>query len=348
MNPYIAVVFANRNDGYTLDQEKRIRKFIEYYSYYNEKYDGLFEFIICDWNPPVEKKPLRDAYNWDDLGYVSHLTVSSEIHRQLCPDNSRPILDYTARNVCIRRASAPFILVINQDIFLSSSILEFLSRRALSDQYFYRADRCDFEFDYDQDFKDWAIFDEYAKKRALYKHIRPTSYNKPMSQELNSADFDRIYTQKKQTEYKLNTIIYSDFYSYFRKIYNGYYNLLRCFNRQKDGYFQKFFLHTNASGDFLIAPKKAFYDVNGFVETYRFYMHLDSYICIQLFSAGYKQAILAHPHTVFHSHHSRSAREGRSESMGYLDHTREWDQICLGKRSYKINPESWGLGVVQQ
>jgi len=343
MTPYISVVLANRNDEYTSDQKARITKFIEFYSYYNKKYRGLFEFVICDWNPPNERTPLKDAYEWDQLGHVTHLVVPSEIHSKLCPDNSRPILDYIGRNTCIRRSSAPFILVINQDIFLSSSILEFLSKKCLSESYFYRADRCDFEFNYEEDFADWDHFDEYAKKRVIKKHIRPLSNKEEMSPSINEITFETIYTTKKLLEYKVGNVIYSDFYNHVRSTYNLGYKLLRLFNCHVNTCYKRFFLHTNASGDFLIAPKKAFYDVHGFVETYHFYMHLDSYMCLQLFAAGYKQAILSFPHTVFHSHHSRSAREGRPESMEYQGHAKVFDDICLSKSSYKINQDSWGL-----
>lgn len=343
MSPYISIIFANRNDEYTTDQNERITKFIEFYSHYNKKYSGLFEFIICDWNPPKERKPLRDAYPWDRLGNVIHLLVPNEIHSELCPDNSRPILDYIGRNACIRRASAPFVLVINQDIFLSSSILEFLSRKCLSQNYFYRADRCDFEFNYQDGFDQWDQFDQYAKERVINKHIRPLKITENMSPTINKETFDNIYTKKRHSEYKVGNIIYSDFYSYIRSSYGLFFRFVHLFKPSINEFYKRFFLHTNASGDFLIASKKAFHDVHGFVETHRFYMHLDSYMCVQLFAAGYKQAILTHNHTVFHSHHSRSVREGRPESMGYHEHAKIFSSICIGKSLYKINDASWGL-----
>lgn len=342
MTPYVAIVFANRNDEYTPDQKARILAFIDYYSYYDKKYPGLFEFVICDWNPPLDRQFLKDAYSWNRLSQVTHIIVPPDLHKKLCPDNSRPILDYTARNVCIRRAKAPFILVINQDIFLSSSILDFLACRKLSKSHFYRADRCDFMLNYAKPIS-WHQFDEYAIKHAIRKHIRPQSYLNAMSLEIKAESFDKIFTRRKFTEYKLDGIIYSDFYNYFRKFYNASYNLRRIFNRPNEVHYEKFRLHTNASGDFLLAPKKAFYDVHGFVETYQFYMHLDGYMCFQLFAAGYKQAIMAYPHTAFHSEHARSAREGRPESMTYAEHVKIFNKIFLEKTAYQMNPDSWGL-----
>jgi hypothetical protein len=335
MSPYISIIFANRNDGYTKDQEARIRAFIDFYAYYDRIYPDLFEFIICDWNPPEERPSLENQFAWDKLSRVIHLVVPREVHLKLCPDNSRPILDYTARNTCIRKASAPFILVINQDIFLSASILKFLSQRSLSEKYFYRADRCDFAFNYEEGFTAWDRFDQYAKKNALKKHIRPSSPKKEMSLPVDEKTYASVFTRRKFFEYKVGNIVYSDFYALAKHLFR--------LGRRSTPLYKRFFLHTNASGDFLLASRRAFYDVHGFVETHQFYMHLDSYMCMQLFAAGYKQAILALPYVVFHSDHSRSAREGRPESMTYNEHVKIWGEICMGNRSCKINPDSWGL-----
>ena len=214
LEPYISIIFVNRNDLYTSDQINRVKAFIEFYSFYDKKYPNLFEFLICDWNPLQDRKSLKDQYDWTQLSLVKHLVVSPEIHSSLCPDNSHPILDYTGRNACIRRASAPFILVINQDIFLSSSILDFLAKRMLSEKYFYRADRCDFEFDYKEGFSHWENFDTYAIKNVTQKHIRPKTAKSPMSLQVNSENFNKVYTHATFFERKVNGVIYSNCYSF--------------------------------------------------------------------------------------------------------------------------------------
>jgi len=342
ITPYISIIFVNRNDLYTHDQVDRINAFIDFYSFCDKKYPNLFEFIICDWNPPQGITSLEEGYDWSKLSHVKHLTVSPEIHAKLCPDNSRPILDYTGKNVCIRQASAPFILILNQDMFLSTSILTFLAKRSLSQKYFYRTDRCDFTFDYEKGFSDWEGFDNYAKNQVITKYIRPTSHLLQMTLPVSSQTFENVYTQAKFFEPKINGVIYSNFYNLLKRYF-------RCIDKvsnleqDEDFSYKCFFLHTNASGDFFLAPKKAFFDVNGFVETSEFYMHLDSYICVQLFAAGYKQAILSFPHTTFHSDHSRESREGRPESKTYHEHAKIFTKICLGKIPYKMNPDSWGL-----
>lgn len=337
VSPYISVAFANRNDQYTKDQADRINAFIQYYVHLETIYPDLFEFVICDWNPPPDKKSLKDQYPWEQLKHVKHLVVSPELHKKLCPDQSRPILDYTARNACIRHASAPFVLITNQDIFPSSSVIQFLSKRKLSKKYFYRADRCDFDFDYHQKM-DWSHFDEYAQSHVREVHLRPTNPFTGMSFPINPRTFHEVYSLRKAFEIKKKGIIYSNIYSYLRKL-----NVLYS---KKLVSFKNYFLHTNASGDFLIASKEAFDKVHGCVETNAFYMHLDTYICVQLFAAGYHQAILSHPHAIFHSHHSREGREGRSESMTYHQHLEFFNKLCNDTQSYCCNPSTWGLSNI--
>jgi hypothetical protein len=335
ISPYLSIAFANRNDQYTSDQSERIEAFIQYYVYLETLYPDLFEFIVCDWNPPSNKKLLKHQYPWEKLNRVKHLVVSEQIHQKLCPDQSRPILDYTARNACIRRASAPFVMITNQDIFPSLSIFKKIAKRTLSKRFFYRGDRCDFDFDYSKKMN-WAHFDQYASCHVREKHIRPTHLLKEMSFLVNPDTHHEVYTKKKWLEIKINKIIYSNYYSFLRKVNN------RFFSNKRPSY-KDHFLHTNASGDFLIASKEAFEKVHGCVETNAFYMHLDSYLCIQLFAAGYHQAIFAYPHTVFHSHHSREGREGRSESMSYAEHREIFNCLCMDKQSYRFNPPNWGL-----
>jgi hypothetical protein len=105
----------------------------------------------------------------------------------------------------------------------------------------------------------------------------------------------------------------------------------------------EFHLHTNAAGDFLLAPRTAFSKMHGLYESLEVYMHTDSYAVIQLFAAGYEQAILAAPHRVYHADHDRSARAGFNEAMTWQEHEAVLSAILRGERSYRLNGPSWGL-----
>ena len=339
MAPYISVVFVNRNDNYGGDQEDRFNLFIEYYKEVVDHYPDLFEFLICDWNTPSTRPLLKDAYDWSCLKKVKHIVVSKELHEKLCPDGSRPILDYIGRNACIQRAAAPFILILNQDIFIPKSILDFINKRELSKNSFYRADRVDFV---STEIKKIGLenLEQELSDKTIKKHIRPLDLCLPMSIDLKRSRLP-IYTQKAPYETEKNFILDSTFYQ-FIKYYDRVIDKISP-KEIHDQFYKKYLLHTNASGDFLIASKEAFNNIHGFIETSDFYMHTDSYICVQLFSAGYRQKILSYPYQIYHNDHSRIDREARPESMSYSDHARIFGSICLGRSSYRLNGKDWGL-----
>jgi hypothetical protein len=363
--PYISVAFANRNDGYGGDLENRIKKFIDYYAYYTTRWPNIFEFVICDWNPPTDRPKLRDAFPWTQLGQVVHVEVPPEVHQKVAGARGRKILDYIARNVCIRHARGQFILLINQDIFISESILNEIACKKLSDRAFYRADRCDFHFEPCSDvppktFEAAALQNVFMINRRYLPDNRPISI--PTTMETVVQDGLRIapgdaYDPERGVITNFGAIRTYRADRYLRRILSMGSSLIPLVRRwMPDGefeawkkqylapeYYRQFFLHTNGSGDFIIAPRKAFYDIQGMIETTDFYMHLDSYAILQLFSAGYKQIIFAQPHRVFHADHDRSDRADFEETITWAEHEVWMSKIIRNKNAYKINGPNWGL-----
>ena len=107
-------------------------------------------------------------------------------------------------------------------------------------------------------------------------------------------------------------------------------------------YYANLHLHTNASGDFVIASKKAWAAIRGFPEDPAFYMATDSYGIFQLFAAGYDQAIFLQPHRIYHADHSRADRAGFNEPS-YQEHEENFGLILRGEVSYCYNDLHWGL-----
>lgn len=348
MTPYISVIFVNRNDNYGGDQEKRFHLFLQYYAKIVEEFPDLFEFLICDWNTPKDRPSLKDQYDWSVLKRVRHFVVPENLHLKLCPSKSRPILDYVGRNVLIRRANAPFVMIINQDIFISRSIAALLSRRNLSQSCFYRADRLDFDASSVESIQDVQVFEKTACEHIMTVHMRPNDLTKPMSHPVDPQKGFETYMTKALVNEKLaqDGIIYGKSIQN-QKLTHLFWKVLGKMSSKirfsSTSFYKRYFLHTNASGDFLIASKAAFEKVHGFVESSDFYMHTDSYICVQLFAAGFTQAILSLPHKIFHNDHSRADREDRSESMTYADHVLVFEEILLNKKSYFLNDGNWGL-----
>lgn len=335
--PYVSVAFVNRNDNYGGDLAARIEKFISYYSDYARRWPGLFEFVICDWNPPPDRPRLRDAFAWDKLDNVLHIEVPPDVHAKVAGSRGRAMLDYVGRNVAIRGGSGVFSLVLNQDIFVSRSILELIGEKRLSERCFYRADRCDFDFEPCRD-KPPQQFEEAALRSVFMVHRRHSSHDLPISVSVTPETI--IDSGSKPEDGDIidpeSGIIDCQAAEQLRCTPNPTDEVLSTLHRQ-------FYLHTNASGDFILAPRQAFADIHGMLETTNFYLHLDTYAVVQLFTAGYRQRIFAQPHRVFHADHDRQGRSDYKEEVPWIDHEMLLSRIIAGARSYKLNQSDWGL-----
>lgn len=365
--PYISIAFTNRNDGYGGDLERRIDRFIEYYGWYARQFPGLFEFVICDWNPPNGCPLLRDAFDWSPCGDVVHVVVPPEIHLRRYGNSARKMLDYIGRNVSIRRGSGEFTLVVNQDIFLSESLIRNIAQKQLSPRHFYRADRCDFNM---EPCRGASIenFEAVALANVFRVHRRHRSGPDPISlpasidtvtslgSGLELGDFrdenSGIGYCRGATLIQRDDKVRQTRPSALRRLLLGRRRQSGETQRenevwreqfQSDRYLRGFYLHTNASGDFILAPRTAFDAINGMPEATNFYMHLDAYAIAQFFAAGYEQAIFMQPHRVYHADHDRSSRADAKEGMTWPEHERELSRILRGDRPFQFNGPDWGL-----
>jgi len=112
-----------------------------------ERYDLQSEIVLVEWNPPVDRPCLKEAFYFRKSGRAVTLriiTVDGSYHRAYKYGDIRPIHCHVAANVGIRRARAPFVLPKAVDTFYSEALVKFLSSRVLSATNVYRCDRHDF------------------------------------------------------------------------------------------------------------------------------------------------------------------------------------------------------------
>lgn len=351
MKPYVTISFANRNDNYGGFLAERIQLFIDYYAHFVKQHPDLFEFVIIDYNPPSDKPTLRDAFNWDVLGRVIQCEVTPEIHQAIPGASIRKIQDYIARNIGLRYGTAPFAMVLNQDIFISSSIIHEIAHRRLSPHHYYRADRCDFNLD---PCKGAAApeFEKLAEEHTFVVHRRHASNYKEISPEVTAQTLANEGSRPEPGDtIDPNTNIIYCTASRARQIKDN----LEFGNKQLAApsshremiyqyhqYYIVFCLHTNAAGDFVIASKEAWEKIRGFPEDTGFYMQTDAYGVFQLFAAGYDQAIFMQPHRIYHADHDRAGRAGFVEPE-YDVHEKRFNDILKGKAPHTLNPASWAL-----
>jgi glycosyltransferase involved in cell wall biosynthesis len=166
--PYLSVVIASRNDGYTGDMLRRLQVCISAFVAQMERVDLPSELVLVDWNPPTGKD-LWSALSWPSVVRrctIRVINVPRRLH-VLSPFADRlPILIHRARNVGVRRARGEFVLPTSADILLSNELAEWFGRRELDPTLMYRLAR--------RDVPDKALQYNSHDKRLIYchRHVR--------------------------------------------------------------------------------------------------------------------------------------------------------------------------------
>ena len=141
-DPYISVVVTTRNDNYGENMHQRLSMFVQGLDEHEKKYPGLFELVIVEWNPPEDQAPLQEIIPDCDHLPIRMITVPPEYHRHT--GLKRPVAEYLAKNVGIRRSRGQFVLISNPDILYSYNLVDCLARKDLQENVIYRCDRYDF------------------------------------------------------------------------------------------------------------------------------------------------------------------------------------------------------------
>ena len=144
-DPYISVVVTTRNDNYGENMRRRLNMFVQGLDQQQRKYPGLFELVIVEWNPPKDQEPLSPIIpSCTDLP-IRIITVPNEYHSRT--GVRRPLAEFPAKNVGLRRIMGQFALISNPDILFSHNLVDHLAERNLEDGIIYRCDRYDFDGD---------------------------------------------------------------------------------------------------------------------------------------------------------------------------------------------------------
>jgi hypothetical protein len=134
----IAAVMVGRNDDYMSDFRERLVAVLEW----NIRY-LVSEVVFVEWNPPKDREllSLALAQQFPELrAYV----VPAAIHEQICENAAINLLEYHAKNVGIRRASAPWILATNADAAVGlDAVSRILKTEPSADDLVYTAERFD-------------------------------------------------------------------------------------------------------------------------------------------------------------------------------------------------------------
>jgi hypothetical protein len=322
--PRLSVVATTRNDDHGGNQIARTQLFIRGLAEQCDQFKLPVELLLVEWNPPPDRPPLAQALNWSRSDWFEPrvLVVPGAVHNRLEHSEKLPLFQMLAKNVGIRRASAPFILATNIDILLSDELFTFL-RDGLKPNAMYRADRLDVVANLNAN-----PLPSPAECRAL-PWVRANRLDGP-----HNADGGR-----------------PPWYSSARTWLNR-----TAWNTLHGGALPN--LHTWASGDFTLTSREIWSSLRGYPEWPMFSMFLDSVLLVQAFRAGVEMIRLPPPMVLYHLEHGAGSGwtpEGarvlsrRLDGAGipYLTGSR-YDRIAReilrkGPGFHPFNGEDWGL-----
>lgn len=118
--PEITIVVVGRNDNYGGDFRRRLAVTLEW----NLNATGG-QGIYVEWNPVLDA-PSDAPWLIERFPRLRVYVVSPKKHQEVSTNPNIPVMEYFAKNVGIRRATTPWIAVVNADILLGRNLIKHL------------------------------------------------------------------------------------------------------------------------------------------------------------------------------------------------------------------------------
>jgi hypothetical protein len=176
-SPYLSLVVTGRHDNYGGDFNERFFTALRFNHERLTERDVPFEVILVEWNPVPDRPTLCELAGREVPELADRLrrvVVAPEYHAAMTQNPRIPYLEYAAKNVGIRRASAPFVLATNTDILLGRRVVDAIAGRRLRPGVVYRAPRYDIKLGADQSRIGWDALEDVAN------HIRRPTLSPPL------------------------------------------------------------------------------------------------------------------------------------------------------------------------
>lgn len=289
------------------------------------------ELIFVEWNPPVERPSLAEVLpkpsDGDSL-VIRYIRVPHEVHSQYRRGDKIPLYQMIAKNVGIRRARGKFICCTNIDLLFSDSLFEFMSRKDLRDDTFYRCNRVDVPADIDEA---WS----WEKKMQFCQ-----------SNEMRRLGKDRRHREL----FGMKPWIYR--FPIISRSLNFAVGIARKF-MQSPVKRRLLDLDTNACGDFTLMSREAWIDIQGYVELDLYSIHIDSLGLVAAAAAGYQQYILPQKLCTYHIDHPTGWESMTPLEKVHFINERPgigydivWEvgmQVLESGEKFNLNDKNWGF-----
>lgn len=306
----LSIVIATRGDNYGGDNLEKTKKIVQRINKILVKANITHEFVIVDFNviKRNEISSLREALP-ENVKFIDvpHSSIEENLVR------NSPFVEFLAKNIGIRRSQGNQILCINNDCIASRKAIISCVKRPELDNSFLRVNRLDMKRN---------VLRVWIPKTLNIRHDSDTTksisvtYLKSLFQ-----DNDRVLEQyeKQIGDYILGSIGGAKNHSLFG-------------------------LHTNASGDFICAPKWAWHKIGGYSENKYLKFMGDSYLLAGFNQIKLNQVILKGKYRLFHLNHNKTIdhRFGWTQEK-WLEFLKDFREVCQGINHYDSNINSWGM-----
>ena len=162
--PALTIVVTARHDDYGGPYSRRILEPLLFNGANLAAYGIGYELIVVEWDPVPGRPLLADLLDrdlpWAMRGALRVILVAPEYQRALTQNPHAGYLEYVAKNVGIRRAEAPFILVTNVDVLLGRQVLAAIASGRLAPGTIHRAARYDIKLGIDQSGLSWESLED--------------------------------------------------------------------------------------------------------------------------------------------------------------------------------------------
>ena len=323
-DPYLSFVVVARNDNYGGDFLARMQVFLNGLLTLCDRHGLTSELVIVEWNPPDDRDRLRDALTWPKCRTphtVRIIEVPAEMHQRLPNSDRMPVFEYIAKNVGIRRAKGEYVLATNPDLLYSQALIGFLASGALSPHCFYRVNR------YDVNAAVPPVHDVETQLTFCAQHVFKAHFR--------GFSIDVHYPAGPFGRLRLT----------LRALLHHLRNYGRGESRVEDQ------IHTNASGDFLLMHREAWYALQGYPELPTS-SHIDGYMCVMAASGGMRQIVLRGRRRIYHQEHERAVNWTNPEDSdrpvtSYELWTQRCEEMLRDQKPRLFNADGWGLGAAK-
>ncbi len=330
MQPYLTFVVAARNDNYGGDFLYRMRVFLTALSALADR-EGLdAELVVVEWNPPKARPRLREAFDWPRTDHlaVRIIEVPEEVHRTLPNSQKMPMFEFIAKNVGIRRAAGEYVLATNPDILFDKELIAYFAAGKLRPDSFYRVDRYDVarrvppSLDVDRQLR-------FCSRHAFRVHRREACV--PMRNLAGlwwwlQGPLGRLAPRRLVA-------------GLARRVAAGG-RLPKAKGLDIVGCFAT--VHTGASGDFILMPRRQWHELRGFPELSTS-AAIDTFMVVTAAVSGLNPILLPFP--IYHQEHDRSELAARPPTR--LDQDPDFMRMYSTRQPVIRNDEKWGLGGLE-